>query len=262
MEEEKKEEIVEKKENILTKKKEVKGKPLKVWLIVMIVVFMLFTFGLGVYFGKEVFTKKEKEKAKEPTPVEDKKEEKEVKESIQYDTNATITQEETESFLNGAIEFLIKYDQNDEYIESRIFYNCISYLVNSNKYTKNEEGRFLFQESDVKEALRKYYMTESIEYGCEGFNVIYDEENKVLNVSIGTVLVQDLSSEGPDASVTREVKDFKVENGIAEITYNEKTVFNEQVTDENGQLLTEQNREIQVKLFKVNNELRVKEVNY
>ena len=87
MEEEKKEEpIVEetKKENILTRKKEVKGKPLKVWLIVMIAIFMLITFGLGVYFGKEVFNKKDKEKNNEPVlneeksnesiPVEEKKE--------------------------------------------------------------------------------------------------------------------------------------------------------------------------------------------
>ena len=77
MEEEKKEEpVVEetKKENILTKKKEVKGKPLKIWLVVMIAIFMLITFGLGVYFGKEVFTKKEKKKSNEPTPVEEKNE--------------------------------------------------------------------------------------------------------------------------------------------------------------------------------------------
>ncbi len=79
MEEEKKEEpVVEetKKENILTKKKEVKGKPLKIWLVVIIAIFMLITFGLGVYFGKEVFTKKGKKTSNEPTPVEDKKESK------------------------------------------------------------------------------------------------------------------------------------------------------------------------------------------
>ena len=75
MEEEKKEEpIVEetKKENILTRKKEVKGKPLKIWLIVMIAIFMLITFGLGVYFGKEVFNKKDKEKNNEPVLNEEK----------------------------------------------------------------------------------------------------------------------------------------------------------------------------------------------
>ena len=77
MEENKKDELVveeKKKETILSKKKEVKGKPLKVWLIVMIVIFMLFTFGLGIYFGKEVFNKKEKEKNNEPVPVEEKEE--------------------------------------------------------------------------------------------------------------------------------------------------------------------------------------------
>ena len=78
MEENKNEEpIVEetKKESILTKKKEVKGKPLKIWIIVMIIVFMLFTFGIGVYFGKEIFSEKEKETNNEQTPIEEKKEE-------------------------------------------------------------------------------------------------------------------------------------------------------------------------------------------
>ncbi len=260
MEEEKKEEPVTeetKKENILTKKKEVKGTPLKIWLIVMIAVFMLITFGLGVYFGKEVFTKKEKKKSNETTPVEEKKETKEEKENIQYDTNATITQEEAESFLAEALDLLIEDNKDDNYIESRIFYYCISYLVKSNKYTKNEEGRFIFKESDVKEVLRKYYMRENVKYESEGFNVIYDEENKTLNILIGIALEHELSSEGPKVDVTKSVTNFKLENGIAKITYNEKKLL---FNGENDQSPKEENRKIQIELFKVNNELRVKEV--
>lgn len=40
-------------------KRTVKGKALSAWLIVMITIFMLFIFGLGIYLGKEVFAKKE-----------------------------------------------------------------------------------------------------------------------------------------------------------------------------------------------------------
>ena len=106
MEEEKKEEQVKeeqvvektKKESFLTKKKEVKGKPLKIWLIVMIAIFMLFTFGLGVYFGKEVFTKKEKKKSNEPTPVEEKKEE-----IVVIDVNSKEVEDAMKSFSSLGI---------------------------------------------------------------------------------------------------------------------------------------------------------------
>lgn len=46
-----------------------KSKKSSIWLIVIILVFMLFTFGLGIYFGKEVFTDKSGNK-KENTNTE------------------------------------------------------------------------------------------------------------------------------------------------------------------------------------------------
>ena len=79
MEEEKKEDVsVEevkeesKKSSIIGSKKEVKGKKLKVWLIIMILIFMLFTFGLGVFLGGELCTKDNKKKANNQQPVEQK----------------------------------------------------------------------------------------------------------------------------------------------------------------------------------------------
>ena len=48
------------KKGLLNNKKQVTGKKLSVWVVVMILIFMLFTFGLGVYFGKEVFSDKKK----------------------------------------------------------------------------------------------------------------------------------------------------------------------------------------------------------
>ena len=62
-----------KKENFLTKKKEVKGKPLKVWIIIMIIVFMLFTFGIGISLGKEL-ARKELNNNKEEEPTNEIKE--------------------------------------------------------------------------------------------------------------------------------------------------------------------------------------------
>ena len=110
MEEEKKEEsVVEetKKENILTRKKEVKGKPLKIWLIVMIVIFMLFTFGLGLYLGTEVFTKKQDKKPTESNPAEEKKEEKDEKEkkeeTIEIDVNSKVVEDAFKSFTSLGI---------------------------------------------------------------------------------------------------------------------------------------------------------------
>ena len=62
-----------KKENFLTKKKEVKGRPLRIWIIIMIIIFMLFTFGIGLSLGKrlaEKDTKKETQEPKEETKIE------------------------------------------------------------------------------------------------------------------------------------------------------------------------------------------------
>lgn len=39
-------------------KKTVKGKALSVWLVVMVVIFMLFTFGIGVFLGKQLYETK------------------------------------------------------------------------------------------------------------------------------------------------------------------------------------------------------------
>ncbi len=73
MEEEKKvEEVKEEKKGLLNNTKQVSGKPLKIWLVVMIVIFMLITFGLGLYLGKQLYGKEEK---KENNSVEQKNDE-------------------------------------------------------------------------------------------------------------------------------------------------------------------------------------------
>ncbi len=56
----------EKRINFWNNKKQVKGKALAAWVIAMIIIFMLFTFGIGIFLGKAVFVKNE-EKASEET---------------------------------------------------------------------------------------------------------------------------------------------------------------------------------------------------
>lgn len=135
MEEEKKEELIveeTKKENILTRKKEVKGKPLKIWLIVMIAIFMLITFGLGVYFGKEVFNKKEKsnepvlneEKSNESIPNEEKSSESTLEEENKeenIDSKGIIT--DITDLIKEKLEVGNLSIKSDEYGMDKVFIN-------------------------------------------------------------------------------------------------------------------------------------------
>ena len=75
-----------KKENFLTKKKEVKGKPLKIWIIVMIIIFMLFTFGIGFTLGKKL-TENDMKSKENNKPVEEKKEENKPEENKPNNTS-------------------------------------------------------------------------------------------------------------------------------------------------------------------------------
>ena len=52
--------IKQQKKSFWNNKKTVKGKALSAWLIVIVIVFMLITFGLGMYLGKEVFNNNQK----------------------------------------------------------------------------------------------------------------------------------------------------------------------------------------------------------
>lgn len=117
-----------------------------------------------------------------------------------------ITKEEAEEFLNK-LSNLLFIDRYGEYAEQKIFYSCISYLVESNKYTKDGD-RFVFNESDIKDLLRKYFMRESIEYKSEGMNVIYDQSSNTLSISIGITLARDTALDGGQVP-SYSVEDFK-----------------------------------------------------
>ena len=65
MEENNQEEMQDKqqKKSFLNNKKTIKGKALSAWLIAMILIFMLFVFGLGIFLGKELFGKEDNPEA-------------------------------------------------------------------------------------------------------------------------------------------------------------------------------------------------------
>ena len=78
-----------KKKNFLNNKKTVSGKALSAWLITMIVIFMLFTFGLGLFLGKELFSenKQSDNKNDKSEVVDNSKSEKENNTRIDIDIN-------------------------------------------------------------------------------------------------------------------------------------------------------------------------------
>ena len=170
--------------------------------------------------------------------------------------NYTITKSEVEEFLNKYGDYLYIL-QNNEYDEGQIFYYTISYLAQNNMYTKTGDI-FHFKESDIKDLVRILYMRDTIKYGTEGLAANYDKENKTVSMSIYIDLLNE--DPGPEKTVTKSIKDFKYNDGIAELTYNITNKFNEVVHDQNNQVISETSTDYLIKLYKVDNELRIKEV--
>ena len=104
----------EKKENFLNKKKQVKGKPLKIWIIVIVIIFMLFTFGAGLALGKNLYGKDNK---------------KETTKENQEQTN--VKKELKDSNVINKLEKFVKvasYDNTMGYGKAEIFMLGISNL--------------------------------------------------------------------------------------------------------------------------------------
>ena len=151
MEEEKKEEVVpttqetqtteqtpteeakEEKKGILNNTKQVKGKSLRIWLIVMIVIFMLFTFGLGLYLGKELYGKEETKKSTNK-PVE--QPEVEQPENVKKEVTDASAKTRLEDFVKAASyddligngfarEFMTGKDSIDTKMRASIAWNSL-----------------------------------------------------------------------------------------------------------------------------------------
>ena len=168
----------------------------------------------------------------------------------------TITKEEAEEFINKYGDYLYVLN-NDEYDEKMIFYYAISYLAQHQMYTKTDDV-LTFQESDIKDLVRILYMRDTVTYGSEGFAANYDADNQTVSMSINIDLLNE--DPGPESTITSSIKDFKFEDGIAELTYNVVEKYSDVVHGENGQVINETVIDYQVKLYKVDNELRIKDI--
>ena len=85
------------KKGLFNNKRQVKGKALSVWLIVMVLIFMMFTFGLGIYLGKELFAENKEnnsEKDNTNTAVDD--------QNLVFDDNA---KNKIDDFIEHAMDF-------------------------------------------------------------------------------------------------------------------------------------------------------------
>ena len=91
----------QKKKSFWNNKKTVKGKALSAWVIVMILIFMLFTFGVGIFLGKEIFVKKPDDTNKESNV-----------ENTETDTNTEVDEKAHNSYKEKNGEFYSSYSQS------------------------------------------------------------------------------------------------------------------------------------------------------
>ena len=105
---------LEKKKSFLNNKKTVSGKALSAWLITMIVIFMLFTFGLGVFLGKELFSEKKQSKNNEKEVVDNNKEENNTRTDLDTNDKSEVVDNSKEEKENNTRTYL---DINDETVQ-------------------------------------------------------------------------------------------------------------------------------------------------
>lgn len=204
MEEEKKEEVVEEttqeKKKILNNKKEVKGKPLKIWLVVMIIIFMLITFGLGLYLGKQLYRKENKKSSNNNQPVEEKKEE-DTKGNNSEKSVALIRYESTENTIkviynDDTVKTIKKgYIKDDYYLDNDVIYfkdldNTIYSLnlkdesATAQKIEYDFSGAGVFHTFSVVDGVIYYLKRDNNQYYAYSYNINNKtEEKKQLNIS-------------------------------------------------------------------------------
>ncbi len=173
----------------------------------------------------------------------------------------TITKEEVETFINDIVPSTYREDilLDNPSDNNTLFIRCLKYLVFNEKYTKDGET-FIFNISDFKDTARKYFMKEDFELpeNVEGTQITIDNEAQTAKMLINF----GLSDPGPEFTKEKGLTDFSFENGVADVKYVTKVV-NTIPLNENGETKTEENiNTYQIKLIKVNDELRIKELSY
>lgn len=227
------------------KENEIAKKKLNFGLIIIIVSFLFIGIGCTLFIVNSLNNKPDNKETIKPD------------DSGKIIDKNTITKEEAEKFLNELVPDNYFQDLLFEKDEKRTFYHCVQYLAFKNKYTKNEYT-YTFKESDIKEAARKYFESENFDYSIDGLEVTYDESNKTVNVVAIFGLIND---NGPTFTKEKSIKDFKYENGVAEVNYYVKIIYDKaESLDPNVDPLAFYEKNYKIHIIKVNDELRIKNV--
>ena len=209
-------------------------------IILLLVILILGLIGYIVY-DKVIMNKDETLEIVDKT--------KENKEEIK----TVITKEEAENFLNELVSDSVSVDLLISNTDEEIFLNSIRYLTLKDKYTKND-NYFIFNQNDIIDLARKYYMKDNFDYIHSDNSFEYDSTNKTYR----SLLNFGLFSPGPSFDKTRIIENFNYEADVATVTYQVK------VTHDTSQLVTPEDvvniKNYNIKLVRVNNELRIQSI--
>ena len=209
-------------------------------IILLLVILILGLIGYIVY-DKVIMNKDETLEIVDKT--------KENKEEIK----TVITKEEAENFLNELVSDSVSVDLLISNTDEEIFLNSIRYLTLKDKYTKND-NYFIFNQNDIIDLARKYYMKDNFDYIHSDNSFEYDSTNKTYR----SLLNFGLFSPGPSFDKTRIIEKFNYEADVATVTYQVK------VTYDTSQLVTPEDavniKTYNIKLVRVNNELRIQSI--
>lgn len=181
-----------------------------------------------------------------------------IEPDIPVEIDYNITKEEAEEFLNELAPDSIHQNLLIAGDDEMIFYRCLQYFTLSEKYVSKNDNVYVFNQSDFKDLARKYYMNDDFDYvkGREGIIVKYDESNKTITATINIGLF----GTAPEFKKTKSITEFNFENNIADLVYNINNTYIEPIEDSNGNTIVENNINYHIKLAKVNNEIRIKEI--
>ena len=204
--------------------------------VVTIVVLVLLVLGLAGYIVYDkMIAKDEKEESNKVVDL--------------------ITKEEAKAFLDGLVNETVSDDLLVGSTDEEIFANAIKYLFINNKFTK-EENIWIFKQSDINDAARKYYNRENFSYVTDDVNFSYDSEKKTFSSALEFGLFDDL---GPSFTKTREITEFDAKEDVAALTY-VVTLEYDKTDDRTINMTNPLVRTYSIELIKVNNELRIKSV--
>ena len=192
------EEQEQKKKSFLNNKKQVKGKALSAWVIVMILIFMMFIFGLGIFLGKELFAKNEKKSNNKSEPKQAEVAKKDMINDGSRVGYYTLYMGKTSNGNEYSLTLFAPSDKNDGYITlveaSTLSFNQVAsgyYKINGSniEFYQNMEN-----DSDKNGFVNAFSMTIGDLYQdatalSEGYSTQYRlklnyEQNKISNTNL------------------------------------------------------------------------------